>query len=101
MQVISKQSLLFKADGKEDFVLANSDVMIFAPDWIKDTDLFKLAEKDGTIVEVERKSPSPTVKKSDSGATDTGLSGSVPSKDPVTGQPLVDPKKQNPEGDKK
>jgi len=104
MQVISKQSLLFKAEGKEDFVLSNSAVRIFAPDWIKDTPLYKLAEADGTIEEVEVKSPAPTFKKQDSGVTDTGLQGGFASKpltDSVTGQPLVDPKKQYPDLDKK
>jgi hypothetical protein len=73
MQVISKQSLLFKAEGKEDFVLSNSEVRIFAPDWIKDTPLYKLAEADGTLEEVEVKSPAPTVKKADDKPEVTGL----------------------------
>lgn len=73
MQVISKQSLLFKAEGKEDFVLSNSAVRIFAPDWIKDTPLYKLAEADGTLEEVEVKSPTPTVNKVQDKPEVTGL----------------------------
>jgi hypothetical protein len=73
MQVISKQSLLFKAEGKEDFVLSNSEVRIFAPDWIKDTPLYKLAESDGTIEEVEVKSPAPKLVKPEDKPEVTGL----------------------------
>lgn len=74
MQVTSTQSYLFRADGKVDFVLPHSEKgeIRVAPDWIKDTELYKLAESDGSLVEVSVKSPAPKLVKSED-KSDVGL----------------------------
>jgi hypothetical protein len=75
MQVTSTQTYLFRAEGKEDFVLPHSEKgeIRVAPDWIGDTELFKLAESDGSIKEVSVKSPAPKVVKPEDPKPDLGL----------------------------
>jgi hypothetical protein len=76
MQLTSKQSFLFKAEGKDDFVLSNSETVIVAPDWIKSTPLYDLAVQDGLITEY------------------TQVTGEGPK--PVKKAPKVEPDKQLP-----
>ena len=75
MQVTSTQSYLFKAEGKEDFVLPHSEKgeIRVATDWIRDTNLFKLAESDGSLVEMSVKSPAPKVAKPEDKQEGLGL----------------------------
>jgi hypothetical protein len=49
MRITSTRTLLFKVKGQQDFILRPSPRPTFAPDFIRDTNLFQLALKDGTI----------------------------------------------------
>jgi hypothetical protein len=51
MQITSKQTLLFKVEGRQKYTLQPSKEPTFAPDYIRGTQLFKLATADGTIQE--------------------------------------------------
>lgn len=51
MQVISKQTLIFRVQGKKDFVLHPTNHPVSASEHIRDTHLFKLAASDGTVQE--------------------------------------------------
>lgn len=49
MRITSTRTLLFKVKGQQDFILRPSPRPTFAPDFIRDTNLFQLALKDKTI----------------------------------------------------
>lgn len=51
MQVTSKQTLIFRVAGQKDFVLHPEKNPVSAPEYIQDTQLYKLAISDGTVQE--------------------------------------------------
>jgi colicin import membrane protein len=51
MQITSKQTLLFRVQGQMDFILRPSQRPVNAPEYIRDTNLFKLAVSDKTVEE--------------------------------------------------
>jgi hypothetical protein len=73
MQIITSQTYLFQADGKESLRVAAGPHPVLVPDWIKDTLLFRLAVDDGSIKEVEVKSAPVAVKVPEPSKEVTGL----------------------------
>jgi hypothetical protein len=51
MQIVSTRTLQFRVKGRQDFVLRPSPRPVFAPEYIRDTKLFRFALKDGSIEE--------------------------------------------------
>ena len=80
MLVISKQTLLFQAEGK-DFRLEHSTTPVVAPDWIRDTKLFELATSDDTLVEYDRPG-SAKAKQQKTPGDPNGLQGGKTAADP-------------------
>lgn len=51
MQVTSKQTLIFRVAGQKDYVLRPTKHPVSAPEYLRDTQLYKLAASDGTVQE--------------------------------------------------
>ena len=51
MQVTSKQTLIFRVPGQKNYVLHPTKHPVSAPEYIRDTQLYKLAASDQTIQE--------------------------------------------------
>jgi hypothetical protein len=51
MQVISKQTLIFRVPGQKNYVLHPTKHPVSAPESLRSTPLFKLAISDGTVQE--------------------------------------------------